>query len=34
MMGVYVGGVRLPLTEAREKVLKVLREDLRELGKI
>ncbi|MFA9423219.1 MAG: 4-hydroxy-tetrahydrodipicolinate synthase [Sedimentibacter sp.] len=34
LMGVHVGGVRLPLTEARESVLKVLREDLRELGKI
>jgi len=34
LMGVHVGGVRLPLTEARESVLKVLREDLGELGKI
>jgi len=34
LMGVNVGGLRLPLTEAREKVLKVLREDLKELGKI
>lgn len=34
LMGIYVGGVRLPLTEAREKVLKVLRDDLKELEKI
>jgi len=34
LMGVNVGGLRLPLTAARENVLKVLREDLRELGKI
>lgn len=34
LMGVNVGGLRLPLTEARENVLKVLREDLNELGKI
>lgn len=34
LIGVNVGGVRLPLTEAREDVLKVLREDLKELGKI
>lgn len=34
LMGVYVGGVRLPLTEARENVLEVLRKDLRALGKI
>ncbi len=34
LMGVHAGGVRLPLTEARENVLKVLREDLEKLGKI
>lgn len=34
LMGVNVGGLRLPLTEARENVLKILREDLNELGKI
>lgn len=34
MIGTDVGGVRLPLTEAREKVLKVLKKDLEELGKI
>lgn len=34
MIGVNVGGLRLPLTEAREKVLNVLREDLKELAKI
>jgi 4-hydroxy-tetrahydrodipicolinate synthase len=34
MVGVNVGGLRLPLTEAREKVLNVIREDLEELGKI
>ncbi|MDR7871068.1 MAG: 4-hydroxy-tetrahydrodipicolinate synthase [Tissierellaceae bacterium] len=34
LMGINVGGLRLPLTEAREKVLNVLREDLKELGKI
>jgi 4-hydroxy-tetrahydrodipicolinate synthase len=34
LMGVNVGGLRLPLTAARENVLKILREDLRELGKI
>lgn len=34
MMGIKVGGLRLPLTEARENVLKVLRDDLMELGKI
>lgn len=34
LMGVYVGGLRLPLTEARENVLEVLRNDLRVLGKI
>ncbi|MBC8589199.1 4-hydroxy-tetrahydrodipicolinate synthase [Paratissierella segnis] len=34
MTGIDVGGVRLPLTGAREKVLKVLRKDLEELGKL
>ena len=34
MTGVKVGGLRLPLTEAREKVLQVLEKDLLELGKI
>lgn len=34
LMGVPVGGLRLPLTEARENVLKVLRKDLKELGKM
>ncbi|NLY45455.1 MAG: 4-hydroxy-tetrahydrodipicolinate synthase [Tissierella sp.] len=34
LMGVNVGGLRLPLTKAREKVLNVLEKDLRELGKI
>ncbi len=34
LMGVQVGGLRLPLTEARENILKVLRKDLSELGKI
>lgn len=34
LMGVHVGGVRLPLTSAREKILKVLKEDLEKLGKI
>lgn len=34
MIGTDVGGVRLPLTEAREKVLEVLKKDLEELGKI
>jgi 4-hydroxy-tetrahydrodipicolinate synthase len=34
LMGVPVGGLRLPLTEARENILKVLRKDLSELGKI
>ncbi|HBD64468.1 MAG TPA: 4-hydroxy-tetrahydrodipicolinate synthase [Clostridiales bacterium] len=34
LTGVHAGGLRLPLTEASEKVLKVLREDLKELGKI
>ena len=33
LMGVNVGGLRLPLTEAREKVLDVLREDLKVLKK-
>lgn len=34
MMGYQVGGVRLPLTEAREYVLKELRKELGDLGKI
>ena len=34
MTGVRAGGVRLPLTVAGEKVLNVLKEDLKELGKI
>lgn len=34
MMGYQVGGVRLPLTEAREYVLKELRKELEELNKI
>ncbi|MDW5298612.1 MAG: 4-hydroxy-tetrahydrodipicolinate synthase [Sedimentibacter sp.] len=34
LMGIHVGGVRLPLTSARENVLKVLRKDLKKLGKI
>lgn len=34
LTGLNVGGLRLPLTEAREKVLEVLKKDLKELGKI
>ncbi len=34
LTGVNVGGLRLPLTEAKEKVLHVLRKDLKDLGKI
>lgn len=34
MMGYQVGGVRLPLTEAREYVLKELRKELGDIGKI
>ena len=34
LMGFNVGGVRLPLTEARENVVEVLRKDLSKLGKI
>mgnify|MGYP000983001435 CR=1 FL=1 len=34
MTGTNVGGLRLPLTEAREKILNIIREDLNELGKI
>ncbi len=34
LTGVQAGGLRLPLTKAKEKVLEVLREDLKELGKI
>jgi 4-hydroxy-tetrahydrodipicolinate synthase len=34
MIGINVGGLRLPLTEAREKVRDVIRKDLEELEKI
>jgi 4-hydroxy-tetrahydrodipicolinate synthase len=34
LMGIKVGALRLPLTEAREKVLSILRKDLEDLGKI
>lgn len=34
LTGVNVGGLRLPLTEAKEKVLEILRKDLMKLGKI